>query len=42
VAELAPPASDPWVPLVEDPTHPYWQQVAEQEAEEQDEDPTTR
>jgi hypothetical protein len=24
-------ATDEWVPTVEDPTHPYWQQVAEQE-----------
>lgn len=27
----SPAAADQWVPLVEDPTHPYWQQVAEQE-----------
>jgi hypothetical protein len=27
------PAPDEWVPLTEDPTHPYWQQVAEEEAD---------
>ena len=25
------PATDAWAPIVEDPTHPYWQQVAEEE-----------
>ena len=43
--EPATPTEDPeqptpdsgWVPLVEDPTHPYWQQIAEEEAD-QDED----
>jgi hypothetical protein len=29
IAATSPP--DEWVPLVEDPTHPYWQQVAEEE-----------
>lgn len=41
-AELATPASDPWVPMVEDPDHPYWQQVAEEEEDQQDEDPPAR
>ena len=36
-----PTATDPWVPLVEDPTHPYWQQVAEQE-NDLAEDPPSR
>jgi hypothetical protein len=37
------PASE-WVPLVEDPTHPYWQMVAEQENDlaEDDDPPPTR
>jgi hypothetical protein len=30
-----------WVPTVEDPTHPYWQQVAEQE-DDLAEDPPSR
>jgi hypothetical protein len=35
------PATDAWVPLTEDPTHPYWQQVAEEE-DDLAEDPPNR